>query len=215
MARGAAPRPGRAHAAPGRLITALGGPGGHPLPPAEAILLDPPPLITPGNVKKIAQGKFGFGSLFTMSRLMAQSRALQRHSERVARAEEKQARDRLATLLRDLARIDRYERRALSRRRTAVKQLEELRASEARLDTSASGAVGNDLDGVLPGQTRWARRSLKSLILVDRRWRIAAAGDVCRGQPASDIERAGPTARAGREASLARPPLPEKLESVR
>ena len=119
----------------GQLITALGGPGGLPLPPLEPIWLASPALITPGEMKKIALGKMGFDSLFTMSRLMAQSRALYRHSEREARAEEKQIRDRLDTLLRDLARIDRYERRALSRRRTAVKHLDELRIAEARPDT--------------------------------------------------------------------------------
>jgi hypothetical protein len=37
----------------------------------------------------------------------------------------------VAETARDLARIDRYERRALSRRRTAVKHLDELRAAEA------------------------------------------------------------------------------------
>ena len=48
----------------------------------------------------------------------------------------KSANKRPATLITDLARIDGYERRALSRRRTAVRHLDELRA--ARPDTGAS-----------------------------------------------------------------------------
>ena len=114
----------------GQLTAALE--GNSPPPPEwdEAIEVDEPSLITP---RMILQGKFE--SLFTMSRLRAHSRAVLRHDERMARARKKRARDWLAALIKNLARLDRYERRALSRRRTAEKHLDELRIAEARPDT--------------------------------------------------------------------------------
>ena len=88
-------------------------------------------------MKKIALGKMGFDSLFTMSRLMAQSaRPLcATASARPVPRQQADAATRLDTLLRDLARIDRYERRALSRRRTAVQRLDELRIADDWPDT--------------------------------------------------------------------------------
>ena len=102
---------------------------------ALAGTLDHAALAVPGPAVRGARK-----TLARIDRLLASSRKTMREHERSERRREAEG---LTSLSHDLARLDRYERRALSRRRTAVRRLDELRAETTGRSRPAGDAAGS------------------------------------------------------------------------